>query len=145
ESTVPKCCLATSPSCTPTLARPRSPQNRSTRRPRRASAVGSVSENQELPTPPVPEATATIRPDAGAPPEREAVSMLGWFIGAVTVLSLWEPCRRLERREAGPPPCRVWPVPSRAQWLARRRFGRREDRRRPRRAGRLDDERRRCG
>src|SRR6185436_17387128 len=86
--------LGIRPSWTSTLARPRSPSNSSTRLPAFASACDSVTENQVLPTPPLPEATAIrffprLKAGAGASSEGSrlernssmVLSCLGGFLG----------------------------------------------------------------
>ena len=62
DITDPRSKAGVSPSWMSTLARPRSASNSSTRRPFRASACASVMANQVLPTPPLPDPTATQRP-----------------------------------------------------------------------------------
>ena len=65
--------LGVRPSWMSTLASPRSASNSSTRLPCRASAWASVMANQVLPTPPLPEAMAMVRPSVmGAIPSVDA-------------------------------------------------------------------------
>src|SRR2546430_1501056 len=57
------------PSWTSTLARPRSPSKSRARCPARATAWARVIQNQVLPTPPLPEATAMTSRLAGRQPQ----------------------------------------------------------------------------
>src|SRR3546814_3607947 len=76
-----------------TLASPRSPSNSSTRLPLRASAWARVTDSQVLPTPPLPEAMASMLAQVCC---RSPVSMM---VASVMLLFRGEKGGGLERAE----------------------------------------------
>src|ERR1700722_1506434 len=65
ERMAPRSTRGVRPSCTSTLARPRSASNSRTRRPARVNAWDNVIASQVFPTPPLPEAIAMNRGRSG--------------------------------------------------------------------------------